>query len=117
MQEYMLIYQGGDPEWHEKMTEEENQAVMQKWEAWMTALSEKGQLVSGGNPLHYSGKRLTPDHVVTDISAAEYHELVSGYSIIAAASMDEAVVLAKQCPILLYPEVTVEIREIFNIEM
>lgn len=114
MQEYMLIYQGGDPEWHVNVSPEEMQASMAKWEEWMTTLSEQGKLVSGGDPLHYSGKRVTPAGVVTDIAASEFKELVSGYSIVAANSIEEAVELAKSCPIMHYPDIVVEVREVFR---
>lgn len=116
MQEYMLIYQGGDPDWHENTSPEEMQASMAQWEEWMTALSEQGKLVSGGNPLHYAGKRVTPEGVVTDIAASEFKELVSGYSIVAAKSTDEAVELAKSCPIMHYPGIIVEVREVLSMD-
>ena len=116
MQEYMLIYQGGDPEWHEKTSPEEIETMMAKWEVWMTELSEKGKLVSGGDPLHYSGKRITPEGVVTDIATSELKELVSGYSIVAANTIDEAVDLAKQCPIMDHADIIVEVREVLRTE-
>lgn len=116
MQEYMLIYQGGDPDAHDNMSGEDFQNVMQQWEDWMGALAEKGQLVSGGNPLHYAGKRINGDHLVTDIAASEFNELVSGYSIVAANNIDEAVEIALLCPIFNYPKITVEVREIMQLE-
>ncbi len=116
MQDYMLIYQGGDPEWHLNTPPEEMQAIMGEWDKWMAALSEKGKLVSGGNPLHYSGKRIDGKRAVTDIAAAEYKELVSGYSIIKASSIDEATELAMSCPVLFSPDCSVEVREIMNME-
>lgn len=112
MQQYMLIYKGGDPAWHSSATEAEIELQMGQWEAWMTALSEKGQLVSGGDPLHYAGKRVTPAGSVTDIATSELNELVSGYSIISADSLDAAVEIAKNCPIMQHPDIVVEVREI-----
>ena len=116
MQEYMLIYQGGDPEWHLNTPAEEMQAAMAKWETWMTELSEKGKLVTGGSPLHYAGKRVTPNGVITDIAASELKELVSGYSIVAAKSIDEAIELAQQCPIMDHEDIVVEVREVLMTE-
>ncbi|MEM0909359.1 MAG: YciI family protein [Pseudomonadota bacterium] len=112
MQKFMFIYHGGDPEWHASANEEELMAGMKEWETWMEALSAKGQLVSGGDPLEYSGKRLNAKGVVTDIASAELKELVSGYSVVSAESIDEAVEIARTCPIWQYPHTTVEVRPI-----
>jgi hypothetical protein len=114
MQEYMFIYHGGDPEWHINTPAEEMQAAMGRWETWMADLSEKGKLVSGGSPLHYAGKRVTPSGEVTDIAASELKELVSGYSIVAADSIDEAVELSKTCPIMEHTDIVVEVREVLK---
>ena len=111
MEEYMLIYRGGDPAWMTRPAEEK-QATMAKWGAWFSKLSEKGQLVNGGSPLQFSGKRLTKAGVVTDIAASELKELVSGYSVVKAKSYDEAVALSKECPILATEGAWIEIRAV-----
>lgn len=112
----MLIYKGGDPDWFAKATPEEMGATMQKWDAWMGDLQSKEQLVSGGAPLNYGGKRVDMDGVVTDISTPEFKELVSGYSKIMAEDMDAAVEIAKVCPIFSYPGTTCEVREVMNMD-
>jgi len=116
MKEFMLIYKGGDPEWFETATPEEMGATMEKWNVWMGNLQEKEQLVSGGSPLNYGGKRVDHDAVVTDISTPEFKELVSGYSIVMAEDMDAAVEIAKVCPIFSYPGTQCEVREIMNMD-
>lgn len=114
MKDYMLIYKGGDKDWMANTTQEEMAESMQKWEAWMGDLGQKGQLTSGGSPLEYSGKQITAEGVVTDVSLAEIKELVTGYSIVKAADMEEAIVIAKNCPIFSYPDITVEVREVVD---
>jgi hypothetical protein len=109
----MFIYKGSDPEWYASATAEEKQAVMARWGAWIGSLGEKGHLASGGSPLQTGGKRLNKDGVVTDIAAAEFKELVSGFSIVKAKSYEEAAALAKECPIFANENGVVEIREIF----
>ena len=111
MNEYMLIYKGGDSSWT-KASAEEKQAVMAQWGQWLGKLGEKGQLVTGGSPLELAGKRLKKDGVVTDIAASEVKELVSGYSIIKAESPDQAAVIARDCPIFRIPGSVVEIRAV-----
>jgi hypothetical protein len=111
MKEFMFLYKGGDPAW-QQASAEEKQAVMAKWAAWMGALGEKDQLVNGGSPLDFTGKKLTKDGVVTDISASEFKELVSGYTVIKAKSYDDAIAIAKECPILHQPNAKIEIRAV-----
>ena len=112
MKEFMLIYKGGDPDWATKATPEEMGATMEKWNAWMGNLQQNEQLVSGGSPLHFGGKRVNKDAVVTDISTPEFKEIVSGFSIVMAKDMNEAVEIAKTCPIFSYPDTLCEVREV-----
>ena len=107
-----MIYKGGDKDWATKTPKAEMEAAMQRWGQWMQALTEKDQLVTGGSPLEYTGKNLTKDGVITDITASEIKELVTGYSIIRAEDFDQAVSIAKDCPIFQYPNITVERRPI-----
>lgn len=117
MKEFMLIYQGGDPEWMENASPEEMAASMESWRQWMGGLQAKEQLASGGAALQYPGKRLNKDGVVTDISAAEFKELVTGFSIVKANDIDAAILIAKECPIFSYPDITVEVRELMVIDL
>lgn len=114
MKNFIFLYEGGDPDWHQNTTPEDMQAQMQQWEEWMTALSEKGQLISGGDPLHQHGTRLSAGGVATDIAASEYKDLISGYSIVSAASMKDALELAKTCPVFSDDSVVVQVREILD---
>lgn len=116
MKEFMLIYKGGDPDWMKNTSQEDMAASMERWGAWMGQLQEKDKLVSGGSPLNYSGKRVTQDGVVTDIAASEFKELVSGYSIVKADNFDEAVSIAKECPIFNYPDISVDVREVTQMD-
>jgi hypothetical protein len=112
MKEFMFVYKGGDPKWMATASAEEKQAVMAKWGAWLESLGKKGQLVTGGSPLEPGGKRLKRDGVVTDIAASEFKELVSGYSIVKAASYEEAVAIARECPIFRNEGTSVDVRTV-----
>ncbi len=91
MAKYLLLYSGGSmPE-----TEAEQGAVMQAWGAWYGGLGSA--VVDGGNPFTPSAKTISSDGSVTD-GAGDSTD--SGYSIIAANSLDEAVEMAKGCPVL-----------------
>ncbi len=115
MKEYVLLYRGGDPNWRAKSSPQEIGAIMEKWGAWMATLQKTDQLVSGGSPLESTGKRLTKSgDVVTDIASSELKELVTGYSIVRARNIDDAVVIAKACPIHRFHDATVEVREVMK---
>jgi hypothetical protein len=43
-------------------------------------------------------------------------DLVSGYSIISAHDMDEAITISKTCPVFSDATVTVQIREVLEME-
>jgi hypothetical protein len=110
MKDFMFIYRNPDSTWMEHATPEQVKEVMAKWGAWMAALGAKGQLVTGGAPLERGGKRLNKDGVLTDMTAAELKELVTGYSIVKAESFEQAAAIARDCPIFRDPDASVEIR-------
>ena len=112
MKEFMFIYRSGDPKWMTTASAEQKQAVMAQWGAWLTTLGDKGQLVTGGSPLEFTGKRLKKDGVITDIASSEVKELVSGYSIIKAESYDQAAAIARDCPIFRIEGSVVEVRAV-----
>lgn len=114
MQEFMLIYKGGNPDFFKTTPKEEIEATMARWGEWMEGLSKTDQLVSGGSPLEWEGKNITEDGLVTDIAAAELKELVTGYSIVKAQDMDAAIVIAKACPIFNYPGCAVQLRQVVS---
>ena len=89
---YLLLYSGGSmPE-----TEEEQKAVMDAWGAWMGVLGDK--LQDGGNPFTPAAKTISADGSVSD---GPVGTPASGYSLIKADSLEEAVELAKGCPVSL----------------
>jgi hypothetical protein len=91
MVNYLLLYAGGGmPE-----TEAEQKAVTKEWENWMGKLGPA--LVDGGNPFTPKAKTISKDGKVSDGSGGP---MPSGYSILKANSLDEAVKLAKDCPVL-----------------
>lgn len=114
MNDFMLIYKGGDPDWMKNSSREDMAAAMERWGAWMADLEKKGQLTSGGSPLEFSGKLISSGKVITDMATSEFKELVTGYSIVKADDIDGACELALACPIFDYPNITVEVRPVPN---
>ena len=102
MPNYLLVFHGGTA----PQSEEEGRKVMQEWTSWMDGLG--AAVVDGGNPASRT-KTIGGGGTVTDTSNGP-----SGYSIISANSIDEAVELAKGCPVL-HGGATVQVVETFPI--
>src|SRR5262245_40175729 len=104
MANYLLLYTGG------KMPESaaEQTAVLGAWQKWFGELG--AGLVDGGNPFTTTAKTVSSDGNVGD---GPVGTMASGYSVIKANSLDEAVAMAKGCPVLL-GGAKVTVYETFN---
>ena len=93
-------------------TPEELQKIMARFGTWMEGLYAKG-IVAGTNGLEPTGKVLREPGgaVITDGPYAEAKEIVGGYLLINAASLDEAVAIARGCPGLDH-RLAVEVRPV-----
>lgn len=102
MTDFLLIFEGGDKTWMETATPEDMQAVMQQWNDWFKQLESTGNLRNPGAALGNDGAVLSKNGtgIVTDTTMSEVKELVVGYSVIAAESLEEATELAKGSPFL-----------------
>ena len=111
MQEFLFLFRGGDGPNLQK-SPEKWQAHMQRWMAWMDGMGRQGKLV-GAQPLDQAGKQVFGQQkLVTDGPYLEGKEMVGGYLICRADSYDDAVALAKGCPILEFADGLVEVRGI-----
>lgn len=94
MAKYVLIYKGGGmPE-----GEEAQQEAMARWGAWFGALGDS--VVEPGNPFGASSS-VGPGGVSG----------LTGYSVISAGSLDDALAKADGCPILVGGNGSVEVYE------
>lgn len=117
MSEYLLIFRGGDAaRAADHQSPEKWQAHMQKWMAWMGALTEQGKFV-GAQPLKSSGKVVTGiGKIITDGPFVEGKEMVGGYLVCKAENLEEALEISKSCPVLEHNG-SVEVREIGEMSM
>jgi hypothetical protein len=90
------------------------QQVMQTWMDWIQGGTQAGWLTDGGDALKPEGRVVHPDQSVTDGPFAESKELVGGFSMVECASYDEAVELAKGCPMIASGG-SVEVRELMGV--
>jgi hypothetical protein len=107
MANFLLIYTGGVRE--TQPTPEESAAIIKDWSDWFDSLGEN--MVDMGNPTTPASKRIASDGTVTDGAPGE---MVTGYSIIKADSLDAATEAAKGCP-QLKAGGQVAVYETFNI--
>jgi hypothetical protein len=90
------------------LSPEEMQQMLQKWNAWITEGLRQGWLLDAGDALKAEG-RVVSAQVVTDGPFVEAKEIVGGFSIVQAETIEAAAHLAKGCPGLLVGG-TVEVR-------
>jgi len=91
MANFLLLYTGGSmPE-----SPAEQEAVMAAWGAWFGKIGSN--VVDGGNPFTPMAKSISSNGTVSN---GPVGELASGYSIIKADSLDAAVAVSRECPVL-----------------
>jgi hypothetical protein len=108
--EYLVICRGA--RFDESLLPEDIQNAMKQFHAWFERMGDQGKIKSG-RQLAPEGKMLSGRKGVTDGPFAESKEGIAGYWFIQAASLEEAVEIAKGDPLLDYGH-TVEIRPILE---
>lgn len=91
MAKYLFVYHGGG---HNPSTEAEVAAIMDAWGAWFGGIGSA--VVDGGNPVGKSST-VNSDGSVADDGGSNP---ATGYSLIEATDLDDAISKAKGCPIL-----------------
>jgi len=111
MKEFVLLFRMDitSPEAHPSPKQLELNMV--DWMEWIDYITEKGQLAEGGNHLSLNGKVIRHFNIINNEPYIEKKESVTGYIIILAKDVDDAVHIAKKCPILQNEGTSVEIRE------
>lgn len=100
MANFMFIYRGGNDA-YQKMTPDQMQQIMKKWGEWIAEAFQKGWMVDAGDALTLELRMVNAKKIVSDGPFVESKEIVGGYSIVRADSIDAAAELAKGCPGLL----------------
>ena len=89
---------------------------MQERMNWLGGIAARNKLVDKGNtllPVPGSAKTVKPNNVVTDGPYTEIKEFISGYVVINAESIDEAVSIAQENPIFKIGG-NIEVREVLK---
>ncbi len=94
---------------YSKLSTEERQKLLQRWNSWADELQTKGKLHSG-QPLENEGRLvLEVNGAIVDGPFAESKEVIGGFFLLAVDSLAEATEIAKGCPSLSLG-LTVEVR-------
>jgi hypothetical protein len=100
MANFLFVYRGGD-EGYKTMSPDQMQKQMQKWSEWISEAMRKGWMTDPGDALTPEGRVVNANKVVTDGPFVEAKEVIGGYSLVKADSINAAAELAKGCPALL----------------
>ena len=103
MAKYLFVYHGGGL----AATKADQAKVTHDWGAWFGAMGKA--VIDGGNPVGKSTTVLSNGSVLNHGGANP----MSGYTLVEAASLDDAVAMAKGCPILSIGG-SVELAEAFD---
>ncbi|MDB5279689.1 MAG: transcription initiation protein [Ferruginibacter sp.] len=113
MKEFLLIFRMQVDANAVPPSPEQMQASMKQWQDWLGGLAAQNKLSAAGNRLGMEGSVVKPAGVVTNGPYVEITEVIGGYSIIKADTLEEAAGLAKGCPILAVNG-NVEVRQIMT---
>jgi hypothetical protein len=115
MEKFMLLFRGSDV-YQPGQSPEALQALKQKLIHWIGDLSKKGMHVAS-EPLQPNGKQVSgTKKTITDSPFGKVKEIIGGCTIVQAKDINEAVEIAKGCPIL-ESNATIEVRPIQKVEM
>ena len=96
MSEFLFLFRGSQ---QSLRSPEQMQRSFEKWRAWFGDLQQKG-ILKNPTPLEPGGKLVQGRAKdVHDGPYAEIKDLINGYVLIEAATIDKAVELSKDCPI------------------
>lgn len=100
MKEFLFVFRRDVASSTIQVSAEQIQAISKPWQDWIGGIAAQNKLVSRGSRLGSEGKVVRPDNVITDGPYVELKEAIGGHITVRADSMEEAIALAQECPIL-----------------
>ena len=109
-QKYLCIQRGqpGQPGTGDKPSPAQMEQMYAKFNAWKEQFKEN--IVDMGGRL--KGGKIVTSEGAMDGPFVEAKEVIGGYMIVSAGSLEEAMEIARQCPGVVRPGSSVEVREI-----
>jgi hypothetical protein len=112
MSEFVLFFRMDILSPEAQPTPEQISVYMDQWQKWIDKIAGQNKLAEGGNHLSSSGTVIRPNHSVSDGPYVVNNESVAGYILILAKDIDDAISIAKDCPILSGKGTSVEVRKV-----
>lgn len=109
MKEYLLLFRNTSGENGYLASPEDMAEDMPIWQSWLGTIAQEGRLISTA-PIEYKSKIVTTNNLAEGPHKEKNNVLVSGYVICKSESIEEVAEWSKSCPILKYPNSSVEIR-------
>lgn len=109
MTEYLLLFRNASAENGYLGTPQDMANDMPKWQAWIGNIAMQGKLVHTA-PMRYDGTIVKNNENQVGPHKEAKQVLVSGFLICKSDDLQEVQDWSKTCPILGYPESSVEIR-------
>lgn len=114
MNEFMMIFRHDPSTQNAQPSPEEIQASIKQWQDWIGAIAQQDKFVST-QQLGFQGKTLKGNEIITDGPYAEVKEIVGGILIVKTDTLEEALEMAKGCPIHAIGG-SVEVRELMKLD-
>jgi hypothetical protein len=108
MAKFLFVYRNSG-ETYASLSPEAMQQMLQKWNTWITEGLREGWMLDAGDGLKKEGRVVNAQKIVCDGPFIEVKEVLGGFSIVQADTLDAAAELAKGCPVFLRGG-TVEVR-------
>lgn len=109
MTEYLLLFRNASSPDGYLSTSQDMAEDMPKWQSWIGNIAMQGKLVHTA-PVRYDATIVNNTHIIAGPHKESDSVLVSGFLICKSDSMEEVQEWSKTCPILKYPNSSVEIR-------
>jgi hypothetical protein len=111
MKEFALIFRVNGETPAQELTPAQMQERMTSWGNWMGSIAAKDKLANSGHRLGIrESKTVAAGNVITDGPYTEVKEFINGFIVVRTQTVDEAVEIAKGCPILFGEGSKVEVR-------
>jgi hypothetical protein len=106
--DYLLLFRGTG--WDREIPPDQLKQLLDRWTQWHDEIVAQGKMLSS-RPLQPAGKIVSGagGRAVSDGPFAESKETIAGYFMVRVSGEDEAVTIARGCPMLAHG-MTVEVR-------
>lgn len=109
MKEYLLLFRNASAENNYLATSEDMAKDMPLWQSWIGNIAMQGKLVHTA-PVKYEASIVTNNNLTTGPYKEANSILISGFLLCKSENIEEVQEWSKSCPILKYPNSSVEIR-------